>query len=132
MSLPAQSHPSPLAAIVPSAPTRDGLDVLAVLVLIYAVRFLAYRLGLTHNSGAVAVVVGVALATWVLAHRGESWRSIGWRRPLHLGHATAWTLGTFLVLIAVLPTLLEPIADALALPPQHLERLGDLRGNTTR
>lgn len=132
MSLPAQSHPGSLPSIVPSTPTRDGVDVLVVLVLMSATRFLAYGLGLTHNVGAVEIVVGVALATWILARRGESWRSIGWRRPVHLGHATLWTLGTSFVLIAVLPALLEPIADALALPPQHLERLGDLRNDTTR
>lgn len=63
---------------------------------------------------------------------GESWRSLGWRRPPSIGAAAAWTIGTFLVLIAVLPALLQPIAAALGLPPQHLERLGDLRGDLTR
>jgi membrane protease YdiL (CAAX protease family) len=57
---------------------------------------------------------------------------VGFVRPPHLGQAAAWTAGTFLVLIAVLPAVLEPIASALALPPQHLERLGDIRGNTAR
>jgi membrane protease YdiL (CAAX protease family) len=132
MSSPTRPHLSLLPSIVTPRPIRDGLDVLAVIALMYAIRFLAHRLGLVHNVGAVAVIVGVALATGLLALRGESWRTLGWRQPPHLGHATVWTLGTFLVLIVVLPTLLEPIAAALALPPQHLERLGDIRGNTAR
>ena len=52
------------------------------------------------------------------ARRGASWRSVGFARPLHLGHAAAWAIGTFLVLILILPVVLEPIAAALALPPQ--------------
>jgi hypothetical protein len=41
----------------------------------------------------LAIMVGLALAAWRLVHRGESWRSIGWRRPVHLGHAAIWALG---------------------------------------
>jgi hypothetical protein len=108
------------------------MDVLIVLAAMYAVRFLAAALGLTQYVGAVAVVVGVAFATWLLGRRGESWRSIGWRRPADLGHATLWMLGTFIVVIAVLPQFLVPIGDAFSLPPQHLDRLGDLRRDTTR
>jgi CAAX protease family protein len=132
MSSPTLPHPTVLPLIEPPRPIRDGLDVLAVLALMYAVRFLAPRLGLTHNIGAVAVIFGVTLATVLLTSRGESWRTIGWRRPDHLGRAAIWALGTFLVLMVALPTLLEPLAGALALPPQHLERLGDLRSDTTR
>src|SRR5512137_1229990 len=129
MSSAAKTQPVSEPAAAPSDRVRDVLDVLAVLALMYAVRVLAQRLGLAFGVGAVSIVAGLALATWLLARGGESWRSLGWRRPPSIGAAAAWMIGTFLVLIAVLPALLQPIAAALALPPQHLERLGDLRGD---
>lgn len=116
-------------ASAPFSRVRDALDVTAVLALMYVVRLLAHRAGLTTAVGAVSIVAGLALATLLLARRGESWRSIGWRRPPRLGTAAAWTIGTFVVLIAVLPAVLAPLAAALRLPAQHLERLGDIRGD---
>ncbi|HMA43257.1 MAG TPA: CPBP family glutamic-type intramembrane protease [Gemmatimonadales bacterium] len=132
MSSPTTAQAAPELARAPSGRVRDAMEVITVLALMYAVRLLAHRLGLTFGVGAVSIVAGLALATWLLAREGESWRSLGWRRPPSIGAAAAWTIGTFLVLIAVLPALLQPIAAALGLPPQHLERLGDLRGDLTR
>jgi membrane protease YdiL (CAAX protease family) len=129
MSSLATTREPPEALTAPSSRGRDALDVVAVLAFMYAVRLLAHRLGLTMGAGAVSIVGGFALATWLLARRGESWGSLGWRRPASFGAAAAWTIGTFVVLLAVLPLILAPLAAALGLPPQHLERLGDIRGD---
>ncbi len=116
----------------PAGRARDALDVVLVLAFMYAVRLLARLLGLGIGVGALSIVAGFALATWLLARRGESWRSLGFRRPAGLGTAAAWTIGTALVLLLVLPMLFAPLATALHLPPQHLERLGDIRGDLGR
>jgi membrane protease YdiL (CAAX protease family) len=69
----------------------------------------------------------VALATALLVRSGESWRSLGLRRPGGYGPALAWGVSAALVIVLLLPLLLRHIADALGWPPQHTERLGDLR-----
>ncbi len=85
--------------------------------------------GLTFHPGAVAVVAAVLLATLLLRRRHESWAALGFCRPQRLGSAIAWGIGTFAVLLLLLPVLLEPITVALRFPPQSLERLGDLQGD---
>jgi CAAX protease family protein len=132
MSLPIQPQPNLLPAIAAPKRARNALDVAAVLALMYSVRYVGHRSGYVQNVGAVAVLFGMVLATGLLATRGETWGMLGWRRPNNLGTATAWTIGTFVALMLILPILLQPIATALRLPPQHFEQLGDLRGNTGR
>jgi membrane protease YdiL (CAAX protease family) len=113
-------------------PARDALDILAVLAVMYLVRPIASYFGFHQNIGAVSIVASVAASTWLLHRKGESWRSLGWRRPEHIGVAVAWTIGTTFLLLAVLPVILEPVGNVLGLPPQHLERLGDLQTDTVR
>jgi membrane protease YdiL (CAAX protease family) len=108
------------------------LECLAVLALPFGVRPAARSIGITTYSGPLAIVLAVALATVLLARRGESWRSLGLARPPHLRRTAAWAIGTFLVLMLSLPPVLQTIATALALPPQDLGRLGDIRHDTVR
>jgi membrane protease YdiL (CAAX protease family) len=108
------------------------LECLAVLALMFGVRPAARSVGIATYSGPLAIVLAVALATVFLARRGERWRALGLTRPPHLGRAAAWALGTFLVLMMFLPPVLQTIATALALPPQDLARLGDIRHDTVR
>lgn len=130
MSPTANSLPASLLAQHGRA--RDALDILAVLAVSYLVRLVASDLGFHQNIGAVTIVAGVAASTWLLHRKGESWRSLGWRRPENIGVAIAWTIGTAFLLLAVLPVILEPVGNALRLPPQHLERLGNLQTDTLR
>ena len=121
-----------MAAMSTGARQRIGamLDCLAIVALIYGVRLATRSMGITTYSGSIASVLAIALATVLLARRGESWRSLGLARPPDLGRSAAWAIGTFLVLILLLPAVLQTIADALALRPQDLSRLGDI--HTTR
>jgi membrane protease YdiL (CAAX protease family) len=123
-----------MAAISTGARQRTGamLECLAIVALFYAVRPVARSMGLTIYSGPIGIVLAIALATILLARRGESWRSLGLARPPHPGRAAVWAIGTFLVLILLLPAILEPIANALALRPQDLGRLGDMQHDTAR
>jgi membrane protease YdiL (CAAX protease family) len=123
-----------MAAMSTGARQRAGamLECLAVLALMFGVRPAARSVGITIYSGPLAIVLAVALATVFLARRGERWRALGLTRPPHLGRAAAWALGTFLVLMMFLPPVLQTIATALALPPQDLARLGDIRHDTVR
>jgi uncharacterized protein len=126
---------SPPAVLSRPALTPDrlgaSLDVLMIAAVLYGVRLVAHRFGFVANVGSVAIVLAVGVATWLLARRGESWRSIGFVRPPDLGRAAAWTIATFLI-VMLLPVVLEPLSVALALPPQRLERLGDITGSTGR
>jgi uncharacterized protein len=54
------------------------------------------------------------------------------RAAAHRCLAGVWAIGTFLVLILLLPAVLEPIVNALALQPQNLGRLGDIQHDTAR
>jgi uncharacterized protein len=108
------------------------LECLAVVALMYGVRPAARSVGITTYSGPIAIVLAMALATALLARRGESWRSLGLARPPQLGRAAIWAVGTFLVFILFLPAVLQTIADALALRPQDLARLGDIQHDTAR
>jgi uncharacterized protein len=123
-----------MAAMSTGARQRTGamLDCLAIVALIYGVRLATRSMGITTYSGSIAIVLAIALATVLLARRGESWRSLGLARPPDLGRSAAWAIGTFLVLILLLPAVLQTIADALALRPQDLSRLGDIRHDTVR
>jgi membrane protease YdiL (CAAX protease family) len=123
-----------MAPISTGARQRTGalLECLAVVALMYGVRPAARSVGITTYSGPIAIVLVMVLATVLLARRGESWRSLGLARPPDLGRAAIWTVGTFLVFILFLPAVLQTIADALALPPQDLARLGDIQHDTTR
>ena len=123
-----------MAAMSTGARQRAGamLECLAILALMYGVRPAARSVGITTYSGPLAIVLAVALATVLLARRGESWRSLGLARPAHPGRAALWAIGTFLVLILFLPAVLETIANALALRPQDLGRLGDIQHDTAR
>jgi CAAX protease family protein len=109
-----------------------GLECLAIVAVMIVVRLAARRLGITSYVGPATIVLVLALATWLLARDGSSWRTLGFVRPLDLGRAAAWAIGTFLVVMLVLPAILQPIAHALALAPQDFSRLGDLRGSTLR
>ena len=120
------------SSTVPPEPVGAALECLAVVTLTYGVRLAAPSLGVTRYVGSIAMVLAIVLATWHLARRGATWHSVGFARPLNLGHSAAWTIGTFLVLTLILPAILEPVSAALALPPQHLERLGDIKGSTVR
>ena len=123
-----------MAAISTGARQRTGalLECLAIVTLFYGVRPVAQSMGLTTYSGPIGIMLAIALATVLLARRGESWRSLGLARPPHLGRAGVWAIGTFLVLILLLPAVLEPIVNALALRPQNLGRLGDIQHDTAR
>ena len=123
-----------MAAMSTGARQRIGamLDCVAIVALIYCVRLATRSMGITTYSGSIASVLAIALATVLLARRGESWRSLGLARPPDLGRAAAWAIATFLVLILLLPAVLQTIADALALRPQDLSRLGDIQHDTVR
>jgi membrane protease YdiL (CAAX protease family) len=124
----------PLHATPPSSPpvVRDAVNILVVLAVSYFFPVIASGFGFHHNIGPVSIVFILGVATWLLHKDGESWYSVGWRRPEHLGAAIAWTVGTTFVLLGILPAILEPVADGLRLPPQHVERLGDLQSDTLR
>jgi hypothetical protein len=108
-----------MAAISTGARQRTGamLACLAIVALFYAVRPVARSMGLTIYSGPIGIVLAIALATVLLAQRGESWRSLGLARPPNPGRAAVWAIGAFLVLILLLPAVLETIAHSAAVKP---------------
>jgi len=113
-------------------PVRAAMECLAVLVLMSGIRFGAHSLGFTRDVGSVSIVLALILLGWLLARRGAGWRSLGLSRPADLGRAAAWAFGTFVAIMLMLPTILGPISERLALAPQHIDRLGDLQGSTLR
>jgi hypothetical protein len=82
--------------------------------------------------GSVAIVLTIGLIVWLLARRGAGWRSLGLARPPDLGRAAGWAVATFAVIMLMLPIILGPISERLALAPQQIDRLGDLQGSTLR
>src|SRR5512135_3563635 len=67
MSSPTTAQAAPELPRAPSGRVRDAMEVTTVLALMYGVRLLTHRLGLTFGVGAVSIVAGLALATWLLA-----------------------------------------------------------------
>jgi membrane protease YdiL (CAAX protease family) len=107
------------------------LSTVVALALVLAAKAFAreafLRLGLGAFAGSLAILVAGAMATALLVRTGESWQSIGLRRPVRYRPTLAWGLGAAVVIIVFLPLVLGPLANELGWPPQHTDRLGDLR-----
>ena len=76
----------------------------------------------------MATVLTLVACTWLLHRRGTSWGALGFGRPTHYCKIAAWALGLFAVQM-VAPALLNPLANALGLPPPRMEIFGQLKGN---
>jgi uncharacterized protein len=106
-----------------------AVEVLIVAGTAFLTRAVLHRFGTGVGGGAVAVIVTLALATWLLRRRGMDWRDLGWRRPVGLGAAALWAVGLFLVDMLLIPPLMLMLGDAFHLPAQHFGAFADLRGN---
>lgn len=126
-SFPAASVSAPPPSIPVSHRTRDAWNIVAVLAVKYALRRLLLALGVGFLAGQLSLVATLVFASWLLRRNGESWRALGLRRPASIPAALGWAFGAAIVIVAVLPLFLEPVVTALGWPPQHTERLGDLR-----
>ena len=105
------------------------LEVLAVTAIAYLTRAALHGLGAGFASGAVATVVALAVATFLLRRRGVGWRDLGWRRPQLMRTAAIWTAGLFLADMLLVTPLMSMLANALHLPAQRLQAFDQLRGN---
>jgi len=108
------------------------IEVVAVTAVAFLIREVLRRFGAGIGSGAVSTIVTLALATWLLRRRGQSWGAIGFRRPLSLRTTAAWTVGLLLADMLLVPLATSILGTAFHLPTQHLESFADLRGNTAR
>jgi uncharacterized protein len=86
-------------------------------------------LGVPMALGAMATLVMLIPCTWLLHRRDVDWGDLGFKRPTHFGRTALWALGLFVTLMLIPALLTAPLASYLALPPQQLTALGDLRGN---
>jgi hypothetical protein len=111
-----------------STRARTALGVGATLGTFVAVRELAAAFDV-GRPGQVAVVVAVALATWLLHRGGSSWSALGLRRPGGIVRPIVVALAVYLATALVLVALVRPLATLLGLPPQNIEAWEGLRGN---
>jgi uncharacterized protein len=105
------------------------LEVVAVIAIGYLTRAALHLFVGGLASGAVATVVVLAVATWLLRRRGTGWSDLGCRRPPSMRTAAIWTAGLLLVYMLLVPALTSMFANALRLPAQRLEVFDQLRGN---
>lgn len=104
-------------------------ELLAVTAIAYLTRAALHRVVAGFASGAVATVVVLAVATWLLRRRGAGWGDLGCRRPPFMRTAAIWSAGLFLADMLLVPALTSMFANALHLPAQRLEVFDQLRGN---
>ena len=123
--------PAPTASIPANSTRTSPLAAAGALALLLGTKAIARallgRLGFGPFAGQLAILASLAVATVLLARTGESWRSLGLRRPARSGTTLVWGIGAAAFVVFLLPLVLRPIAQGLGWPPQHTERLGDLR-----
>jgi len=105
------------------------LEVVAVVVVFYALHALLRLLDLGVAMGTLAILPTLALATWLLGRRQLTWASIGFTKPPSLAWLAGWTVALFLAEMTA-PLLLQPLVRAFDLPPQDLSLFTTLKGNT--
>lgn len=104
------------------------VDLVLVIAGYLLVQFVSRALDLP-TPGLLAVVAGVLIATWRLAASGESWRTVGIRKPpTWLGLALS-VPALYLITIVAVTGLVLPLADALGWPPLELSTYRDVQGN---
>lgn len=119
----------PLMSTTVTARATALFEALAVTAIAYLTRAVLRPLGAGFGSGAVAAVVAIAVATFLLRRRGVRWHDLGFRRPPRMRAAALWTASLFLADLLLVPPLVSVVANALHLPAQRLEAFGQLRGN---
>jgi membrane protease YdiL (CAAX protease family) len=106
------------------------LEVLAVIVVFYALHVLLRVLDLGVAVGTLAILPTLALATWLLGRRRLTWSAIGFTKPPSVRWLAGWTVALFLAEMAA-PLVVQPLVRAFDLPPQDLSLFTALKGNTT-
>lgn len=107
-------------------------EVVAVVAAGFTTRAVLRQLGAGIVSGSLAILILLALATWLLRRRGIGWRELGVRRPADIGVAAAWTAGLLFVDMLLVPSLTGLLGNALGWPRQHLDAFADLHGHLLR
>ena len=81
------------------------------------------------GPGTVAVIGGIAAASWRLAARGSSWQAVGVRVPESWRHAVLWTIGLYAATALLVAFVVTPLSNASHWPAMDLSRFSALRGN---
>ena len=81
------------------------------------------------RPGALAVVTGVAVATWRLRRAGIRWADVGLRAPASWARTLLWALAAYALVIAANVAIVIPLSRALGWAPTDVAKLGDLAGD---
>jgi membrane protease YdiL (CAAX protease family) len=105
---------------------------LAIVIAGFVVAVLAVGLLGLPVFGQLAVITAVALAWWRLVARGESWRSVGLRKPNGWRRAVLAVVLLYFLVVALVLAIVNPLGEALDWPPLNLSAFEDLRGDAVR
>jgi membrane protease YdiL (CAAX protease family) len=88
------------AESLPTNRSRDGLDILMLVIAAVVI-----QLGVSRVGGVAGAVIGVfstVLIAWgLLALRGERWRDLGLRRPRPWWTVLVWTLAVMIIFFCI-------------------------------
>jgi uncharacterized protein len=84
--------------------------------------------GLPH-AGACAVLASVALATWRLRVRSESWRTLGLKAPEGWGRLALSVLALYLLVVVGMLVVVEPLARVFEWPSLNIARYAQVKDN---
>ncbi len=110
--------------------SRTGALGESVLVagLIWALHGLLRAAGLSIEFGSLATVLTLLVCTWLLHRRASGWNALGLGRITHYRRTAAWSVGLFVVQMALPALVTIPLANALELPPQRMEAFAHMQG----
>jgi len=126
MQAPPQNSPQTGTAPQHEIPPAGGWEAageIALVILPYlATVALGRFFGLIY-LGPVAVLAGVAIATFLLHRKGRRWHDLGFRRPRSWRWTFLGAAGLYLALMATVALLVMPLVDALELGRPDVGRL---------
>lgn len=114
----------------PLARSAAVLDV-AIVTAGFLTTWVAASYSGLSAGGAVAVLVGLIAATWRIKARGDSWSSIGVRRPVSLKRLPLDVLALYALTIAGNLIVVQLLATLLGWSGLGLEAYSALRGDLT-
>ena len=102
---------------------------LVVVVAGYLLTYVGGRaLGLP-SPGILAIIAGVLLATWRLAASGESWVSVGLRKPPSWLRFGLSVVALYFISVAAVVGIVMPLAEAMGWSALDVSAYDDVRGN---
>jgi CAAX protease family protein len=102
---------------------------LAIVSGCFALAYVAAWSAHMSAPGTVAVIGGLAAASWRLAARGSSWAAVGVRLPESWIRALVWVIALYAASALVVACVVTPLGKALHWSPVDLTRFSGLRGN---